>query len=206
MAPRPKVRVLGTGGTIAGVGPDRLDNFLYVEVGRLLTIEESLARIPEANEIAEVHGEDFLSVASTTIGSQQWLQMARRINQVMMEDDVAGVVMTHGTATLEETAYFLHLTIRSPKPLVVTGSMRPASALGTDADINLLDAIRIAACPDAVGQGVLTVLNNQIHSARDVSKSNTFRVETFRPNELGFFGYADSDGERRRNVLCPRLS
>ena len=111
------------------------------------------------------------------------------------DDDVAGVVMTHGTATLEETAYFLHLTVKSPKPLVITGSMRPASALGTDADINLLDAIRIAACPDAVGKGVLTVLNNQIHSARDVSKSNTFRVSTFRPNELGFLGYADSDGE-----------
>jgi L-asparaginase len=103
--------------------------------------------------------------------------------------------MTHGTATLEETAYFLHLTVKSPKPVVITGAMRPASALGTDADLNLLDAIRVAACPDAEGRGVLTVLNNEIQSARDVSKSNTFRVETFRPNELGFLGYADSDGE-----------
>ena len=108
---------------------------------------------------------------------------------------MAGIVVTHGTATLEETAYFLHLTIKSSRPVVVTGAMRPPTALGTDADINLLDAIRLASTPDAGGLGVLTVLNNEIHSARDVTKSNSFRVETFRPNELGFLGYVDSDGE-----------
>ena len=193
---RPRVRVLGTGGTIAGIGPHRLDYFLYVEVGRLLSIEESLARIPEINDVAEVQGENLISERSTAIGSPHWLRMAQRINEIFREDPgVAGVVMTHGTATLEETAYFLHLTVKSPKPVVITGAMRPASALGTDADLNLLDAIRVAACPDAEGRGVLTVLNNEIQSARDVSKSNTFRVETFRPNELGFLGYADSDGE-----------
>ena len=122
--------------------------------------------------------------------------MTQRINQILQENaSVAGVAMTHGTATLEETAYFLHLTVKSSRPVVVTGAMRPASALSTDADLNLLDAIRIAACPDATGKGVLTVLNNEIQSARDVTKSNTFRVETFSPNELGFLGYADSDGE-----------
>jgi L-asparaginase len=193
---KPRVRVLGTGGTIAGIGPHRLDYSLYVEVGRFMPIEESLARIPEANDIAEVQWENITSVRSMSIGSAEWLQMAQRINRIFEEDpDVAGVVVTHGTATLEETAFFLHLTVKSPKPVVITGAMRPASAMSTDADINLMDAIRIAASPDAVGKGVLTVLNNQIHSARDVTKSNTFRVETFRPNELGFLGYADSDGE-----------
>ena len=109
--------------------------------------------------------------------------------------DIDGVVVTHGTATLEETAYFLHLTVKSRKPVVITGAMRPPTAFGTDADLNLMDAIRVAATPDAINNGVLTVLNNEIHSARDVYKANTLRVETFRANEMGFLGYADSDGE-----------
>ena len=191
----PRVRIIATGGSIAGVGPNRLDYILYPELGNHLTIGESLARIPEVEDIAQVQGEDLTSVGSTAIGPSDWLNMARRINQIFSEDaGVSGVVVTHGTATLEETAYFLHLTVKSSKPVVVTGAMRPPTALGTDADVNLLDAVRIAACPDAGGKGVLTVLNNEIHSARDVSKANTFRVETFRPNELGFLGYSDSDG------------
>ena len=193
----PKVRVLATGGSIAGVGPNRLDFILYPELGAPhLLAHESLARIPEVQEIAQVQGEDVVSVGSTAIGPNDWVGMAQRINRLFTEDrDLAGVVMTHGTATLEETAYFLHLTVRSSRPVVVTGAMRPPTALGTDADLNLLDAIRIAASPEAVGKGVLTVLNNQIHSAREASKANSFRVETFKPNELGFLGYADSDGK-----------
>lgn len=104
-------------------------------------------------------------------------------------------MVTHGTATLEESAYFLHLTVKSERPVVVTGAMRPPTAVGTDADLNLLDAIRLAACPDAAGRGVLTVLNNEIQSARDVTKTNAFRVETFTSRELGFLGYVDSDGQ-----------
>ena len=189
------VRVIGTGGSIAGLGPDRLDYILYPEVGGHLTIEESLERIPEIEGIANVRSEDLVSVGSTAIGVPEWLSLAQRINQIFQEEsDVDGVVVTHGTATLEETAYFLHLTVKSAKPVVVTGAMRPPTALGTDADVNLLDAIRIAACPEAGAIGVLTVLNNEIQCARDVAKSNSFRVETFRPNELGFLGYADSDG------------
>ena len=107
---------------------------------------------------------------------------------------LAGVVVTHGTATLEETAYFLHLTVKSKRPVVLTGAMRPPTAVGTDADLNLLDAIRLAACPEATGRGVLTVLNNEIQSARDVTKTSTLRVETFSSRELGYLGYVDSDG------------
>ena len=194
--PRPKVKVLGTGGTIASIGPHRLDYVLYPEQGGHLTINESLARIPEVNDFAEIHAEDIISANSSAIGPLEWLPMAHSVNQAFQDDpDLAGVVLTHGTATLEETGYFLHLTVKSSEPVVVTGAMRPPSAMGTDADVNLMDAVRIAACPDAAGMGVLTVLNNEIHSARDVTKSNTFRVETFRPNELGFLGYADADGE-----------
>ena len=193
---RPQVRVIGTGGTISGVGPHRLDYITYAELGRRLTIEESLARIPEVNDVAEVASEDLISVGSTSIGPPEWLALVRRINGIFREDaGVAGVVVTHGTATLEETAYFLHLTVKSAKPVVITGAMRPPSSLGTDADLNLLDAIRIAASPDAESRGVLTVLNNEIQSARDVTKASTYRPETFRPNELGFLGYSDSDGQ-----------
>jgi L-asparaginase len=193
---RPRVRIIATGGSISGVGPHRLDYLLYSESGRRLTIEQMLARIPEVQEIADVRGENLISVGSTSIGPQEWLRMAQRINRLFHDEpELSGIVVTHGTATLEETAYFLHLTVKSAKPVVVTGAMRPPTAVSTDADLNLLDAVRIAACPEAGGRGVLTVLNNEIHSARDVTKSNTLRVETFHSNHLGLLGYADSDGQ-----------
>jgi L-asparaginase len=190
----PKVNIVATGGSIAGIGPNRLDYVLYPELGGHLTIAQSLDRIPEVANIAQIEAEDLISVGSTAIGPQDWLRLAQRINQ-LLEGNTAGVVITHGTATLEETAYFLHLTVKSTMPVVVTGAMRPPTAISTDADLNLLDAIRIAAAPHAAGKGVLTVLNNEIQCARDVTKANTLRVETFKPNELGFLGYADSDGK-----------
>lgn len=193
--PKPRISIVATGGSIAGVGPDRLDFILYPELGEHITIEQSLDRIPEARDIASISAEDLVSVGSTAIGPEEWLRLAQRIKALLSSDQTDGVVVTHGTATLEETAYFLHLTIKSGKPVVVTGAMRPPTALGTDADLNLLDAIRVAASPAAAGMGVLTILNNEIQCARDVVKTNTFRVETFKPNELGFLGYADSDGQ-----------
>ena len=193
---QPTVRVIGTGGSIAGVGPDRMDFILYPEIGDHITIQQSLDRVPEIQDIAEVRSEDLVSVGSTAIGAAERLALARRINQIFRDEtDVAGVAITHGTATLEETSYFLHLTVKSTRPVVITGAMRPPTALSTDSDLNLLDAVRTAACPEAVGLGVLTVLNNEIQCGRDVTKASTFRVETFRPNELGFLGYADSDGK-----------
>ena len=193
---RPIVRVIGTGGSIAGVGPDRMDFILYPEIGDHITIQQSLDRVPEIQDFAEVRSEDLVSVGSTAISAAEWLSLARRINQIFREEpNVAGVAITHGTATLEETSYFLHLTVKSEKPVVITGAMRPPTALSSDSDLNLLDAVRTAASPNAAGLGVLTVLNNEIQCGRDVTKASTFRVETFRPNELGFLGYADSDGQ-----------
>ncbi|TAK82555.1 MAG: asparaginase [Betaproteobacteria bacterium] len=192
--PRPSVHVLATGGSISGLGPHRLDYTLYPELGQRLSVEQMLARIPEAGEIAEVTAENVLQVGSPSIGPTEWLQLAQRINALFSSArPPQGVVVTHGTATLEETAYFLHLTVKSERPVVVTGAMRPPSALGTDADLNLLDAIRLAACPEAAGRGVLTVLNNEIQSARDVTKSNAFRVDTFDSRDFGLLGYVDSD-------------
>ena len=190
-----RISIIATGGSIAGVGPDRLDYILYPELGEHITIEQSLERIPEAANIAQVEAEDLVSVGSTAIGPTDWLNLSQRINSIFAGGKADGVVVTHGTATLEETAYFLHLTVNSDKPVVVTGAMRPPTAMGTDSDVNLLDAIRVAASSNAGGKGVLTILNNEIQCARDVVKTNTFRVETFKPNELGFLGYADSDGE-----------
>ena len=195
-AAKPRVHVIGTGGSIAGIGPDRLDYILYPEIGDHLTIAQSLERVPEINDLASITSEDLVSVGSTAIGPADWLALTSRINRLLRDDsDLTGIAITHGTATLEETAYFLHLAVKTDKPVVITGAMRPPTSIGTDADANLMDAVRIAATPHAGRMGVLTVLNNEIHSGRDVSKSNTFRVETFRPNELGFLGYSDSDGK-----------
>ena len=194
-ASKPNIFIVATGGSIAGLGPNRMDYILYPELGEHITIEQSLDRIPEAFDLANIRAEDLVSVGSTAIGPDEWLSLAHRINAILASDEVDGVVVTHGTATLEETAYFLHLTVKSTKPVVVTGAMRPPTALSTDADLNLLDAIRVAASPEASEMGVLTILNNEIQCARDVVKTNTFRVETFKPNELGFLGYADSDGK-----------
>ena len=190
----PSIHIVATGGSIAGVGPDRLDYILYPELGQHLTIQQSLERIPEVESVARVTSEDLISVGSTAIGAPEWVRLAARIND-LLQGPVDGVVVTHGTATLEETAYFLHLTVKSTKPVVVTGAMRPPTSISTDADLNLLDAVRVAASPQAAGLGVLTILNNEIQCARDVTKANTFRVETFKPNELGFLGYSDSDGQ-----------
>ena len=193
---KPQVHVIGTGGSIAGIGPDRLDYILYPEIGDHLTIAQSLERVPEINALASITSEDLVSVGSTAIGPADWIALTTRINSMLQDNPaLTGIAVTHGTATLEETAYFLHLAVKTDKPVVITGAMRPPTSIGTDADANLMDAVRIAATAHAGGMGVLTVLNNEIHSGRDVSKSNTFRVETFRPNELGFLGYSDSDGQ-----------
>ena len=193
---KPRVYVIGTGGSISCIGDSRVDLLNYNYADKHFTIEEMVARVPEASEFADIRAEQFLNVYGGDVLPSQWLQLARRIEQIFREDkDAAGVVVTHGTSTLEETAYFLHLAVRSPKPVVITGAMRPPTAISTDADMNLFDAIRVAASPEAVGKGALVVLNNEIQSARDVTKTSTSRLETFKSGELGFLGYADSDGK-----------
>jgi L-asparaginase len=193
---KPRVYVIGTGGSISFVGDYRTDYVNYSYRNQHLTIQEMLDRVPEVNNFAEVVAEQLINVGSTDVQPFHWLKLARRINQIFREDaQAAGVAVTHGTATLEETAYFLNLTVRSHQPVVVTGAMRPPTGLGTDADVNLLDCVRVAAAPQSAGRGVLTVLNNEIQAARDVTKTNSYRLETFRSNELGILGYADSDEE-----------
>ena len=189
---RPRIVVVGTGGTIASsaAASTEVHNYSVSD-----SVEEVLAAVPEAAELADLRAVQAFNVSSHKFDNSILLSLAHHVSRVLHEAGTDGVVITHGTDTLEATAYFLHLTVKSARPVVVTGAMRPPTAVGTDADLNFLDAIRLAACPAAAGRGVLTVLNNEIQSARDVTKSNAFRVETFTSRELGFLGYVDSDGQ-----------
>lgn len=191
-AGRPVVWVLATGGTISGRGASST-NLAEYKSGALLG-EELVRGVPEIAQVADVKVEQIANVSSSDLTIGNWIAIANRINAILSADaGVAGVVVTHGTSTLEETAYFLNLTVKSDRPVVLVGAMRPATAISADGPLNLLNAVRTAVSPDARGKGVLVVLNDEINSARDVTKTNTDRVETFRAPELGLLGYVDDD-------------
>ncbi len=188
----PLVVVLSTGGTIAGRGSSTTSLSEY-KAGSILGAE-LVDAVPEIKGYAQVRVEQIANIGSTNMNTAIWLKLAARINAIFNEDaKVAGVVITHGTNTLEETAYFLNLTVKHDKPVVLVGSQRPATAISADGPLNLLNAIRVAGAPVSHGKGVLVVMNDEINGARDVTKSNTYRVEAFRSGELGFLGYVDAD-------------
>ena len=187
----PIVYVLSTGGTIAGSGSSSTDlsNYKPTILG-----EQLVKAVPQISQIADVRVEQIVNVSSSDITIENWLTLARRINAIIKETPaVSGFVITSGTNTLEETAYFLNLTVRSDKPVVLVGAMRPATAISADGPLNLLNAVRTAISPDAKGKGTLIVLNDEINAARDTTKTNTLRVETFKALELGILGYIDED-------------
>jgi len=189
---RPKVLVIATGGTIAGVqsAPGTLGSYR----AGTLTAEQIVGSVPELARYARVEVEQFSNVASTRITTQQWIGLARRINAVLSErTDLAGVVVTHGTDRLEETAFFLYLTVRSDKPVIVVGAQRPATGISPDGPMNLLSAVRTAAAPAAVGKGVMVVMDDRILSAREVRKEYQ-RVGGFTVGEMGMLGVVASDG------------
>ena len=191
-AARPIVWVLSTGGTIAGTGssPTDMSNYQAGTVSGQALVDA----VPQIKQIADVRVEQVANVVSSDITLDLWLKLAQRINRILADDPaVAGVVVTHGTNTLEETAYFLNLTVKSDRPVVLVGSMRPATAISADGPLNLLNAVRTAVSRDARGKGAVIVMNDEINGARDVTKTNTFRVETFRSPELGALGYVDED-------------
>ncbi len=195
MSALPKIAVIGTGGTISGVGQDRLDLYEYATSGRFMKVDELLATVPELAGAADIVPVPYMNVASTALGPKEWLELAALCTQAVTDTpDVAGIVITHGTASLEETAFFLHLAVKVAVPVVVVGAMRPSSALGADGGMNLLNAVRVAASPDARGMGVLVVLNDEISAARDVTKTSNYRVQTFRTPDWGMLGHADGDG------------
>jgi L-asparaginase len=189
---RPKVLVLSTGGTIAGTGasPTDLSNYR----AGTLSGQALVDAVPQIRQIADVTVEQIANVNSSDITLDIWLKLAQRINRILADDPaVAGIVVTHGTNTLEETAYFLNLTVKSDRPVVLVGAMRPATAISADGPLNLLNAVRTAISPDARGKGALIVMNDEINGARDVTKTSTYRVETFRSPELGALGSVDDD-------------
>jgi L-asparaginase len=191
---RPKVAFIGTGGTIASLGRGPLDLQDYGVAGNVMHADEILARWPETDLVADVMAVRYRNIVSPAIGFVEWKALAGLCRQIMIDHpDLAGIVIGHGTATLEETAYFLNLTVKVEVPVVLVGSQRPSSALSSDAGINLVNAIRVAASPEARGMGVLVVLNDEIHAAREVTKTSTMRVQTFRTPDFGVLGHADGD-------------
>jgi len=192
--PLPRIAVIGTGGTISSVGRDSLDIATYADTGVKYEVDELLAQFPETAKVADLVPVRYRAVGSRAIGPTEWLELHRLIHQTAASDPaIAGVVVTHGTSTLEETAYFLNLTIRLDIPVVLVGAQRPASALSTDAGLNLVNAIRVAGSPDSRGRGVLVVLNDEIHPAREVTKTSTLRLHTFKSPDFGPLGHADAD-------------
>lgn len=191
VAQLPRVVLLATGGTIASKHDPEKGGYTTA-----LTGEQLLEAVPALKEVARLDVEQISNIPSTNVTSEIWLTLARRANELLARPDVAGVVVTHGTDTLEETAYFLDLTVTSDKPVVVVGAQRPASMLDSDGPRNLLNAIRVAASPEAAGKGAMVVMNGQINAARDVSKTSTVEVETFRSLEYGQLGVADFDQVR----------
>ena len=187
----PKIRLFATGGTIQGSGENR-DNIANYRAGQIKA-PQIIADLPEIKKIADLSFSEVSSVASGAIDAKVLLKLANEINAWLALPDSVGAVITHGTDTMEESAYFLQLVIKSDKPVVVVGSMRPFTGLSRDGPLNFYNAVRTAASPDAVGKGVLVLLNDTIHSARFVTKNHTHRVDTFVSRELGAIGYADSD-------------
>jgi L-asparaginase len=191
---KPKVAFIGTGGTIASLGVGPLDLQNYGATGNVMHADEIIARWPETALVADVLPVRYRNIPSTAIDFPDWRALVKLCEQIVAEHaDIAGIVIGHGTATLEETAYFLNLTLKVSVPVVLVGAQRPSSALSTDAGLNLVNAIRVAASPDARGLGVLVVLNDEIQAARDVSKTSTLRLQTFRSRDFGVLGHADGD-------------
>jgi L-asparaginase len=192
---KPRIAFIGTGGTISFEGRNSLDLSEYMDFGTQITVSEILSHFPEVGQTADMVPFDFKVVESTDLSPNDWRKLAEKVNEVDKNSDaIDGIVITHGTASLEETAYFLHLTVKTDLPVVVIGSQRPSSGFGTDAGSNLLAAVRTAASSEARGLGVVTLLNEEIQCARDVTKGSTLRLEAFRTPDLGMLGYADPDG------------
>ncbi|QFZ83134.1 type II asparaginase [Variovorax paradoxus] len=173
----PNVVILATGGTIAGAGASAVNSATYAaaKVG----VEKLIAGLPELAKVANVRGEQVFQVASESLTNDNLMTLAKRVSALSKQSDVDGIVITHGTDTLEETAYFLTLTVHTNKPIVVVGSMRPGTALSADGALNLYDAVNVAGSKDAMGKGVLVTMGDNIDTGRDVSKNVNIKTSAF---------------------------
>ena len=192
---KPRVALIGTGGTISSIGKDPLDLVDYPDGSRKMEVDEVLEKFDLVKEFAEPVPIRFRAVGSTHIGPADWLDLARTITKAAADDpSIAGFVITHGTASAEETVYFLNLTLKIDQPVVVVGAQRPSTGISTDAAINLVNATRTAADPASRGMGALLMLNDEIQAAREVTKTSTLRMQTFRSPDFGVLGHVDGDG------------
>lgn len=199
---KPKILVLATGGTIAGSAPSPSDVTGY-RAG-VIGVDTLLSAVPAIQSFADAEGEQLCNIDSKDMTDEIWRRLTARVNEIAAKNEADGVVITHGTDTMEETAFFLSLTVKSEKPVVLTGAMLPATARNADGPKNLSDAVRVAASPESVGKGVLMVMNGEIFAAREVTKTHTTKIDAFASPDFSPLGRADGDGvvfER-----APRLS
>ncbi len=192
-ADKPNIVILATGGTIAGSADTQTQaGYTSGQVG----VDVLINAVPQLTELADISGEQVANVGSQDMSDAIWLKLAGRVNALLAKSDVDGIVITHGTDTLEETAYFLNLVVRSDKPVVMTAAMRPSTALSADGPLNIFNAVAVAADPKAAGRGVMVMANDDIHGARSFTKTSTTDVQTFRSMETGLLG-ASLYGENR---------
>jgi len=201
----PRIAVLATGGTIAGSAADAAQTSGY-QAG-VVGVDRLLAAVPALSQVARIEAEQVASIDSKDLDVALWTTLGARIAKLAAREDIDGIVITHGTDTLEETAYALHLTVKTDKPVVLTAAMRPSSALSADGPLNLLGAVTVAGSRAARGQGVLVAFNNRIHCARDVVKTSTYAVDAFHSPEIGVLGWMqDGRVEFQRAALRPHTS
>jgi len=182
---KPKVVILATGGTIAGSAA--ASTSAGYQSGAV-AVDALIAAVPTLKDIADVSGEQIASIGSQDMNDEVWLKLAKRVNEILAKPDVAGIAITHGTDTMEETSYFLNLVTKSDKPVVLTGSMRPSTAMSADGPLNIYNAVAIAADPTARGRGCLVTVDDDIHSGHDIVKTHTTDVGTMASGEAGLVG------------------
>jgi L-asparaginase len=191
------VVVLATGGTIAGAAASDVQaGYTSGQVG----VEQLINAVPQAKKLARITGEQVSNIGSQDMNDEVWLKLATRVNEILAKPDVTGVVITHGTDTIEETGFFLNLVTHSSKPVVLTAAMRPATALSADGPLNYFNAVAVATKPEAVGRGVLVVVNDWIHGASSLTKTSTTAVQTFMSPLSGLIGtvaYGDVEWFRK---------
>lgn len=187
----PHIVIVATGGTIAGSAASNTQTTGY-KAGAL-GVDTLINAVPEMKTLADVSGEQIANIGSENMTSDLLLKISKRVNELLARSDVDGVVITHGTDTLDESSYFLNLTVKSDKPVVMTASMRPATAISADGPMNLLNAVRVASDKNACGRGVMVVLNDRIGAARYVTKTNASTLDTFKANEEGYLGVIIGD-------------
>lgn len=182
---KPVVYILATGGTIAGSGDSAVESAYKAGA---VSVDQMLSAVPEIMDIADIRGEQVASIGSQDMNNEVWLTLAKRVNEVLAMEETRGVVITHGTDTQEETAYFLNLVVKYDKPVVLVGSMRPSTAISADGPRNIYNAVACVVSPESWGRGVMLVMDDMILGADDLAKTNTLSVGTFQNPNYGHLG------------------